>query len=1054
MNTSLANFAVYNSSAGSGKTFTLVKEYLKIALKTKDSNAYRTILAITFTNKAAAEMKDRIIETLQYFAENKEFKSTSKTLLELYLNPDNEDYLGITQEEIKLRSQKVLGSILHNYNDFAISTIDKFTTKIIRTFTMDLKLPLNFGIELNEKEVIENAVDLLLADIGTNEQLTQLLLNYSKEKADSEKSWKIDSDLISFTKKIIQEGGEQHLETLRELSIDNFNAIHKTIVDENKAFVAKVRSVGTETMHFFESLGITENYFLKGYIYKFFKALSEYSGGEIKENKTVNNSFTNTEEWYPQRLSLNEKNLIDSNKENITVFYKKYENLKGKEYSDYLIKSNFLKNFYQTAVINEIEKTIAEYKSDNNILTLSDFNKKISNIILTESIPFIYERLGEKYHHFMIDEFQDTSVLQWQNLIPLVENSLSNGSYNMVVGDAKQAIYRFRGGEVEQIINLPKIFNNNNPFLIEREKALIRNFKPNNLDTNFRSKTEIVTFNNQFFNFVSTFLSARYSNLYSKLNQKSNIKNTGGSIDILLLDKDEYKENTLKSILDFINQCRNDGFKLNDIAILYRNNNFGSEISRFLLENNISVISSEGLLINSSLDVKFILNLLKYISNPKDKSCHLNCINYLINTKYPEEQIAIYFNSDSDDALSNFLEKHNRKFELDRITQLSIYELVEYLINHFELSQTCNTYLEFFIDKIHLFATKNNNSILDFLDWWEQKSEKFSVIIPEGIEAVQVMSIHKSKGLDFSVVIYPHKNSKKNNDSFFWTRKPIVKGLEATYIAQKTELTETELKDEYEYEIEKSLLDDINVLYVAQTRPKNRLYIISNQLEYTKNNELTKDSQKNYYGLFCRLETMTKISENHYLYGKHTPCVQNAEEKPKKCYTMSNIHYTPWRDKISISYQAPKFWEVENPKTSTDYGKKLHQILSTINQLSDIDTILNDFYLKGIINQDEKTKISIEIQELLTILEIANFFNDYISFKAEAAILDIDGKSYQPDRILVKNNETVILDYKSGQKKEKHKDQILHYKLLLEKMGYQNVKCHLLYFKDKELISV
>jgi ATP-dependent exoDNAse (exonuclease V) beta subunit len=395
LNPTTANFTVYNSSAGSGKTFTLVKEYLKIALKTKNEKTFKGILAITFTNKAAAEMKERVIDALKALSGQTKLEGTPKHLLEALIKPIEEDGLGISQEEIKLRSRAVLSSILHNYNDFAISTIDKFTTKIIRTFALDLKLPLNFGIELNEDEVLKSAVDMLIAEVGVNEKLTKLLIDYSKEKADDEKSWNIELDLIKFAKNITKEGGEAHLEKIRNLSIDDFESIKKELIVSKNTFEHNVKDIGKRALDFINQQGIEHASFSSSYIPTYFNYLSTFRADKLIAGDSVQKMFRGEKDLYSKATPQAQKGLIDSNKSEITAFYTEIEQLLTQSLSDYILKGLLLKTIYQTAVINEIEKTILEFKADNNILNLSDFNKQIAKIILTESIPFIYERLGK-----------------------------------------------------------------------------------------------------------------------------------------------------------------------------------------------------------------------------------------------------------------------------------------------------------------------------------------------------------------------------------------------------------------------------------------------------------------------------------------------------------------------------------------------------------------------------------------------------------------------------------------------------------------------------------
>jgi ATP-dependent exoDNAse (exonuclease V) beta subunit len=1061
LNSTSANFTVYNSSAGSGKTFTLVKEYLKIALRNNNSNAYKGILAVTFTNKAASEMKERVISALQALSGQKEMVGTPKHLLDALLKPINQGGLGITELEIKQRSGLVLRSILHNYNDFAISTIDKFTTKIIRTFALDLKLPLNFGIELNEDEVLKNSVDMLIAEIGVNDKLTKLLIDYSKQKADDEKSWNIEIELIKFAKNILKDGGEAHLEKIRNLSIDDFEQIKKDLIVSINSFEKETKEIAKKGLDFIQTTGIEPTSFSSGYYYKYWQGLLEL------KFPTPSNSLlaiiSGEKEWYSKATPSSQKDLMDANVSELTDLFNQSRAFLEKEYGGYILKGLLLKNIYQIAVISEIEKTIQEFKTDNNILNLSDFNKQIAKIILTESIPFIYERLGEKYHHYLIDEFQDTSTIQWQNIIPLIENALGSGNYNMLVGDAKQAIYRFRGGEVEQIINLPYIYNhNNNKLLLEREDTLVRNHQQESLNDNYRSKAEIVDFNNRFFDFVSGNLSDKFSHIYKELNQGFNAENKGGGVSISFLEEDD--EITFREIKSIIENALKDGYEYNDIAILTRKNDKASEVASFLLENNIQVISSESLLLNNSSEVKFLLSLFKYIAHPKDATNHLYAINYLINTRFNGEQNIDYFTHKNQNYLADYLKSHNLTLSVSNASTYSLYELTEHFIQHFSLSKEINIFIQFFLDKIHEYATKYDNSIVNFLEWWDSKSSKFSVIIPEGINAVQVMTIHKSKGLEFPIVIFPFvkTSGKKYNEDFIWTEQPIVKGLDAAILNLNKSLLETVLKDEYESETDKSKLDVINLLYVALTRPKDRLYLL-NQLDVDKTTDkipsvLAREGN-NYFLDYCLTQPDAKINDSEYQFGLFSSKAVNSQQstvnnQQTKNEVIKEIVYNPWRSKINISYQAPKFWDVENPENYTDYGNLIHQLLSEIKHIGDLETTLDKFINKGLFDQNNKTEILNELQELLKITKVASFFTDFDELKTETAILLPTGESYQPDRVIIRNNTAIIIDYKTGQKEKKHYEQLENYKIILSQMGYTHIKSYLLYIKSRELIEV
>jgi len=1054
LNSTNNNFTVYNSSAGSGKTFTLVKEYLKIGLKTNDAAAYKRILAITFTNKAASEMKERVISALQALSGKKPLEGTPKHLLVELMKPINDGGLALSEQEIKLRSGAVLSSILHNYNDFGISTIDKFTTKTIRTFALDLKLPLNFGIEINEDEVLKNAIDMLIAEVGKNEKITKLLLDYSKQKADDEKSWNIETDLIKFAKNLIKDGGESHLEKIRDLSIDDFEKIKTDLIIEVNTFEKETKELAKKGLDFIQSSGIEPKSFSSGYYHKYWLALFELKFPT--PSLSLTNIIEGSKDWYSKATHQSQKDLIDAHKTKLTELFNQSRAFIEKDYGSYVLKTLLLKNIYQIAVINEIEKTILEFKADNNILNLSDFNKQIAKIILSESIPFIYERLGEKYQHYLIDEFQDTSTIQWQNIIPLIENSLANGHYNMIVGDAKQAIYRFRGGEVEQIIKLPYVYNHkNNQLLLEREATLVRNHKNEDLNDNYRSKAEVVDFNNKFFNAISNNLSEKFNPIYANLNQGFKPENIGGGVAISFLDPDD-DEITFTEIKKIIDTSLNDGYQLSDIAILTRRNDKASEVASFLLENNIQVISSESLLLNNSNEVKFLLSLFNYIAAPKNPAHHLYAINYLINTRFVGEQNVDFIQHKNQDYLADFLASHQLSLEVSNATTFSLYELTEHFIQHFGLDKEINIFVQFFLDKIHEYASKKDNSIVNFIEWWDSKSSKFSVIIPEGINAVQVMTIHKSKGLEFPVVIFPFASTtgKDKNEDYLWTEEPIAKGLDASIINLNKSLLDTILKDDYENEKAKSILDTINLLYVVLTRPKDRMYVLS---EVDKPNK--EGNYKNYFFEYCLTQPESKINDNQYTFGLFSSKVVNSQQSTVNSQQTSNeviqeVVYNPWRNKIDISYQAPKFWDVENPETSADYGNLIHQLLSEIKQLSDLESTIDRFINRGLFDENNKPNILAELHELIKLPKVESFFTAFDDLKTETTILLPSGESYQPDRVVIKNNTTIIVDYKTGKKEKKHYQQLENYKILLAEMGYTNIESYLLYIKDKELVLV
>lgn len=1055
----MKNFVVYNSSAGSGKTYTLVKEYLKIALGQESSLAYKNILAVTFTNKAAAEMKERVVAALKALAKGGVLEGTPLFLQEDLLKPLAEGGLGITPEQLQERSARVLKSILHHYNDFGISTIDKFTHKIVRTFAHDLQLPLNFDIALDASEILSNAIDLLIAQVGVDEDLTKLLLAYTKKKAESEENWHIEKELFQFAKNLLRDDGELYLQKIRTKDSTDFDRVKAKLHHQSQLFEAKVQEMATVVLQYVRDHGIAEESFYRSFYPKYWKDLKKLK--KLEPVPSLEKIVDGEIPWYGAKVEEDQKQLIDTHH---TYFWEAYQASRefiDAEGSDYYIGKLLLQNIHALAVLNEIEKTVATLKQENNVLNINDFNKKIAQIIANEPVPFIYERLGERYDHYLIDEFQDTSVMQWHNLIPLVDNALAKGKLNLVVGDAKQAIYRFRGGEVEQILQLPQLYKHqDNALLLEREQALVRNYQHKELQQNFRSKAEVVQFNNQFFSFIAAKLSERYRPLYQNLEQQFNAERTGGGVQIDFIpvsNKELLTEQTFNKVLELIDKNRTDGYALSDMAILTRSNADGSALANCLIENGVPVISSESLLLSGSDEVKFLMHLIRFLALYDQKNAEVQALQYIIKQLFPTSDLLEVLKRYPKDTLRRFLNEKGMAMDTIRIESGSLYELCEYLSEHFGLNEGLNIYVQFFLDKVQEYVTRHDNVLLNFIEWWEAKNANFSIVVPEGVDAVQVMSIHKAKGLEFPVVIYPFATvTVKTNENYFWTSATAQFGLETALLPIRKELEKTAFSAVYEEEMDKSTLDLMNILYVALTRPKDRLYILSDYNESKKSGKRTPSkngSVSDYLWDFCATQPDHQVSEHQFVFGafevpevKHKPALDQKQ--------MASTIYTNWRKKIKISYQAPEMWDVSNPTSIGEHGTLLHQLLARIENVDDLDEVLTTSLREGLFTVEEQTSIRTELAALFELDEVKELFLGRNTVKNEASILLPDGSSYQPDKVVFQENKTVVVDYKTGKKENHHQKQVSHYRQLLLEMGYVNVEAYLLYTSERELVKV
>jgi ATP-dependent exoDNAse (exonuclease V) beta subunit len=1058
------NFTIYKSSAGSGKTFTLVKEYLALALNDEAAppQAYKHILAITFTNKAAAEMKERIVKALKELAEDDytTISVGSKTLLGILkehkkLNAKQ----ALTDEIIRKRAKNILTAILHNYSDFAIGTIDAFVHKVVRTFAFDLKIPMSFDIEMDDEKLLTQAIDLLIAQIGSDERLTKALIEFTESKTDDEKSWHIETDLMKFAKNLLNEEGAVYIEKLKDLSVDDFFKIKETLSVEISRFEKGVIAEAQKANLLILNSGVTSKHFFQGDrgIAGYFDKLAKGRMDYISPNNYVI-STVGDDKWYAGKITKEDQSNIDAIRSQLLDAFNIIQVMKDDDFSDYTLFQLINRNIYSLAVLNEIEKLLNEYKSQNNIVHISEFNKMIAKIVLNEPIPFIYERLGERYNNYLIDEFQDTSVLQFQNLLPLIDNSLASGYFTMLVGDGKQAIYRWRGGEVEQFALLPEIFSHNdNPLVLEREDALKRNHSPQVLNRNFRSKREIIEFNNSLFRILSGKLNEKYRNIYDSLEQEFNHENIGGYVQVEFLEEqqEEWREKNFVRTYEIIFQLLNDNYQLKDIAVLVRKNTDGSDIANYLTEMNIPVISSDSLLLSNSTDVNFLHSILKFLANTHDNIVHAEILEYLIAAGYIKEKaLDELIMQKNAGGLLGIIRSVSPQFNVVTLSKMALYELVEELIGLFRLNAIPNAYIQFYLDEVLNYSIKKNNNINDFIEYWEEKKDKASLVIPQGMDAVNIMTIHRAKGLEFPVVILPFSNGKvKHGKDNLWITLENEKlpGFPSALVPTSESLNDTVFAHLYEEEKSKSLLDSMNVLYVAFTRPEERMYILADKPSKNPSNMgKTSDMLAYYYQEKGEWEEGKTI----YSFGKEEQHKQHKAPSQIANFKLETFNSNQWRESIKMRAAAPSIWNTTMAETKKDYGVMVHTALARINYSDDVEKAVNSMLAEGLINNEEKEHLIFTIQKIIKLPGLINHFSAGSVIKNEAEVISLTGEMFRLDRVVINQKNAVIIDYKTGGKKSSHQQQIIQYGDLLAQMGYIVTEKLLVYIEDLEVLAV
>jgi ATP-dependent exoDNAse (exonuclease V) beta subunit len=1049
------SFTVYKSSAGSGKTFTLVKEYLRLILA--DPNNFRHILALTFTNKAANEMKDRVLDSLRELAcEVNEMTSSINDNLLPALIKETE----LTEEEIQRNSEKALRLILHDYSDFNIGTIDSFSHRIIRTFAHDFGLPVNFNVEIDSDELLTTAVDLLMDKVGDDAGLTNLLVKFIETRMDDEQDWNIERILFDFARILLDEESSEHLRKVKDLTMTDFSRITDALKKQTIVFEQTIIVFAAKASNLIKSSKITDAAFYQGRagISKYFAKLSVGDMDSIEPNSYVKKTIEE-HRWTSGSASLTEKSAIDYLIPELTSVYDEINRIYKEGKNLYHLSKAVIKTLYPMAVLNEIGLLLDGFKKQNNILHISEFNQRISRFILHEPVPFIYERLGEKFKHILIDEFQDTSILQWHNLLPLIGNALSTGSFNLVVGDGKQAIYRWRNGDVRQFAELPAIPGSEmNRGIHDSEKILKDHFKEESLNTNFRSKKEIVEFNNAFFSKLSTLLTPSSRLVYDNLTQKTKLGADGGYIRIEFAGHDlkgaKYREYIGSHILEIIKEQESAGFRRQDIAILCRRNKDGSEIARYLLGNSIDVVSAESLMLMNSSEVNFLIGFLRSLYGPPDVILLAELISYLygkgkLKASRLHELLSEIPDKPGKNYIFSLLRENGMAVYPERLRTLSVFDTVEELVRTVYPEATADPYLQFFLDKVQSYSRKHSSSAVDFLEWWDEKKDSFSIIMPDGMNAVRILTMHKAKGLQFPVVILPFFTEKKMlTKKILWVDLPKSEfhGLPAAMLESSGTIEKTEFSDRASEEKDKSLLDTINLLYVAMTRPEERLFVFSPASPDKTEKPATVPAFFSYY---LKDSGLWSEEKEIYEFGMAAPYKANSNGKTIAKRSLSSMISSDWHEKVLIRASAPEAWNIADPQESFQWGNLVHTALSRIMKAGDEENVLLKMSDEGMIDEKQKEKLLKKIRELLGDPLIYPYFLPDNKIKSEAEILSDDGHVYRPDRIILREDEAIVLDFKTGKPKKEQEKQIVHYGKLLNDMGYNQVKKYLVFIEPE-----
>lgn len=1055
-----APLKIYKASAGSGKTFTLAVEYIKLLVASP--SAYKHILAVTFTNKATAEMKERILSQLYGI-------SRSLPSSENYFKIIHASFPNMSEEDVRARTRTALDMILHDYSHFRIQTIDAFFQTVLRSLARELELSGDVNISLDGEKLLEESVDKLIEQLTPKSKEMVWLVEYIEEHLSNDKSWHISNAIKEFAKNILSEVYQEKGDDLRAQIDANGGAFlteyREKLISKEQEILKEAERCADKFFKLAEDAGLKcdDFYQKKSGVWGFF---TKVKNGEFpKPNSYVNTCITS-----PEKLT--KKPLSDSQRSEIISFVASAVKIREDNLCTLISCRLSTRRFHQLRLLNCIANILQQENNRENRFLLAQTTFLLSKMI-TGNTSFIFEKTSNEIHHIFIDEFQDTSALQWKNFKVLLEEVISQNKRSLIVGDVKQSIYRWRNSDWSILNNLQNEFPAN--MLSE-----------NTLSTNRRSEYRIIKFNNELFATAADKISKEYWNqlgvsgdelvrAYSDVCQEIPAnKDENGYIEVRMVDEGDEGEvaNIHKQLMDTLDNLINSkGVAPKDITILVRKNREIAPIAEIFAERfpTLTITSDEAYQLSASTALQIIIAALRHIALPED-----NINSTLLATLYLKAVKGV-------DIAPAELVNHNEiiarlpeKFiaDIEEIRKKPLYEMLEQLIMTLQLSTLENeeAYIYSFLDNAAKFLKENPADIEEFIEYWDEELYKKSIPAGES-NGVRILSIHKSKGLEFHTVIIPFCTWELTGGShrnILWckpTEEPF-NTISLLPIDMQSSMLDSIYKAEYNHEYLYQLVDNLNILYVACTRAGKNLIIFSSAkggrgdtiskrlpelLKEIKieGSEYDEESKTFVYGEIVPTIVKEKKEDNN-------PITQTAETKRQRFVSFDN-KLTFKQSKSLTRFLAPDKQE-QKSLDNIARGELMHEIFSRLTTGKELKRELKKMLLEGkIATQKECDSIEKHITKALEHPQVADWFNGRYKLYNECTILcheDGEQISNRPDRVMIDGENAIVIDFKFGNPKPEHNEQVKRYISLLRRMDYANVTGYLWYVYNQKIVEV
>lgn len=1075
-----SNFIVYKASAGSGKTYTLAAEYIaQLLISPENSHAYQNILAVTFTKDATNEMKSRILQELYGLAKGlSSSRGFQKKVNGIIGNIDDKD--------IQSSAKTALSNLLHDYSRFNVVTIDSFFQRVLRNLAHELGAGSKFNIEMNTDKVLEDAVRKLIIDLEPHSQLLNNIETFISDKMENASSINIKRELTDFGKKLFDETYQAEEDDLSTCLKNNSNPLivlkanHKKICDE---FERDMDSFVLRSKKDLPKVNVITKYF------------ERIANKEYKEEKLIG------------------KKLGDfiKNKNSGYPLFEETENYRTANIKSYNTSKLILKNINQFSLLQSIGEVISDQNKENNRFLLPETASFLSKMIQDADASFVYEKIGAEIHHVMIDEFQDTSKLQWKNFKSLLTDIAAINAFSLIVGDVKQSIYRWRNGDWR---------------IMNSELQNTFNIKEETLRDNFRSSKSVVSFNNDFFSSAGKFLNGRLEELkgkdhsdlikdkelndYMSVYEENNVTqsvvkkeiNGFASVDVIAKPKGDKRDYYITALILRIIDAQKAGVLAKNICILCRKNNQIKDIANAFSKikqsdsaleqyeladkeldfdklregNYLDIISNEAFMLSASPLINLIVNALMMVDNWQNKVSKANTLFFWSQLK--KKSINYHDTLSNCETDDKKLPTGFRQENIKNLQSMSLYELVMYIYKAFALQDAAKdqtAYFYTFLDYLLAYLQQNTSDIKGFLDYWDETLSKKTIPTGEQMDGIRISTIHKSKGLQYHTVMVPYctgdmsKNATQLADKFVWCKcknnvPPIFP------ITYNKEMENSNFMKEYEEETMMNWMDELNTLYVAFTRAENNLFVFTEPKSESGNtftqqvliNNVLKEN-------LSEENNITEEGSKRYVLGVLEPSKEQEEKREenllKQKYEIENGTTLQvgkgLQDACTFRQSNESTRFVNEEPDSQDYiqqGNVMHDLFANIGTTEDVEKAIDNLVFKGVIDKDKKEEYEKKITEALNVVKDKNWFSGKYTLHNECSIIshDEEGKTvtFRPDRVMTGSNEIVVLDYKFGKQNAEHQEQVKNYMNLLSQMVHKNVQGYLWYVNSNNLISV